>query len=76
MWTVRRALLLAAQSRGVEKIVYCSSVAALGLTGTTEPADESTPVDPAKIVSVYKQSKYRAEQGGAGAGAGAWGCRR
>ena len=57
-----RALLLAAQSRGVEKIVYCSSVAALGLTGTTEPADETTKVDPAKIVSVYKQSKYHAEQ--------------
>jgi len=57
-----RALLLAAQSRGVEKIVYCSSVAALGLTGTAEPSDEATPVDPTKIVSVYKQSKYKAEQ--------------
>jgi dihydroflavonol-4-reductase len=57
-----RALLLAAQARGVEKIVYCSSVAALGLTGTTAPADETTPVDPHKIVSVYKQSKYQAEQ--------------
>jgi dihydroflavonol-4-reductase len=57
-----RALLLAAQSRGVERIVYCSSVAALGLTGTTTPADETTPVDPHKIVSVYKQSKYQAEQ--------------
>jgi dihydroflavonol-4-reductase len=57
-----RALLLAAQSRGVEKIVYCSSVAALGLTGTTAPADETTPVEPGRIVSVYKQSKYQAEQ--------------
>jgi dihydroflavonol-4-reductase len=57
-----RALLLAAQAQGVEKIVYCSSVAALGLTGTSAPADEETPVDPAKIVSVYKQSKYKAEQ--------------
>ena len=57
-----RALLLAAQAQGVERIVYCSSVAALGLTGSTAPADEETPVDPAKIVSVYKQSKYRAEQ--------------
>ena len=35
-----RALLLAAQAQGVEKIVYCSSVAALGLTGTSAPADE------------------------------------
>ena len=57
-----RALLLAAQSRGAERIVYCSSVAALGLTGSDAPADEDTPVDPEKIVSVYKQSKYRAEQ--------------
>jgi dihydroflavonol-4-reductase len=57
-----RALFLAAQAAGVERIVYCSSVAALGLTGTTEPADETTPVHPEKIVGIYKQSKYRAEQ--------------
>ncbi len=57
-----RALLLAAQAQGVERMVYCSSVAALGLTGTTAPADETTPVDPGHIVGVYKQSKYKAEQ--------------
>jgi dihydroflavonol-4-reductase len=56
------ALLLAAHQAGVERIVYCSSVAALGLTGTSAPADEATPVYPEKIVGVYKQSKYRAEQ--------------
>jgi dihydroflavonol-4-reductase len=56
------ALLLAAHQAGVERIVYCSSVAALGLTGTSAPADETTPVFPEKIVGVYKQSKYRAEQ--------------
>jgi dihydroflavonol-4-reductase len=57
-----RALLLAAQSRGVERIVYCSSVAALGLTQDGTPADERTPVDPDKIIGVYKKSKYLAEQ--------------
>jgi dihydroflavonol-4-reductase len=57
-----RALLLAAQSRGVERMVYCSSVAALGLIGDGTPADETTPVHPDKIVGVYKRSKYLAEQ--------------
>jgi dihydroflavonol-4-reductase len=56
------ALLLAAQSRGVERIVYCSSVAALGLTADGTPANEDTPVDPARIIGVYKKSKYLAEQ--------------
>ena len=57
-----RALLLAAQSRGVERMVYCSSVAALGLVGDGSVANETTPVHPDKIVGVYKRSKYLAEQ--------------
>jgi len=57
-----RALLLAAQSRGVERMVYCSSVAALGLVGDGSVADETTPVHADKIVGVYKRSKYLAEQ--------------
>lgn len=56
------ALMLAALAAGVGRVVYCSSVATLGLTGTDAPADETTPCDPAKIVGVYKQSKYAAEQ--------------
>ncbi len=56
------ALLRAALAAGVERIVHCSSVAALGLTGTDMPADETTPVSEAAIVGVYKLSKYRAEQ--------------
>jgi dihydroflavonol-4-reductase len=56
------ALLLAAQQGGVERIVYCSSVAALGLTKDATPADETTPVHPETIAGIYKQSKYRAEQ--------------
>ena len=56
------SLLRAAHAACVEKIVYCSSVAALGLTGDGTPADETTPVHPEKIAGIYKQSKYRAEQ--------------
>jgi dihydroflavonol-4-reductase len=57
-----RALFLAAQSRGVERMVYCSSVAALGLTDDGTPADETTQVHPDRIIGVYKRSKYLAEQ--------------
>ena len=57
-----RALLLAAKAAGVERVVYCSSVAALGLTVDGAPADELTPVREDKIIGVYKMSKYRAEQ--------------
>jgi dihydroflavonol-4-reductase len=56
------AMIRAAQSAGAERIVHCSSVAALGLTKDGSPADETTPVDPAAIVGVYKRSKYLAEQ--------------
>ena len=57
-----RALLLAAQAQGVERIVYCSSVAALGLVGDGTIADETTEVHPEKIIGYYKKSKYHAEQ--------------
>jgi len=57
-----RALLLAAAAAGVERIVYCSSVAALGLIGDGTPGTEDTPVHPEHIVGVYKRSKYLAEQ--------------
>jgi len=56
------AMLRAAQAAGVERIVYCSSVAALGLRTDGRPGDERTPVDPDAIVGAYKRSKYMAEQ--------------
>ena len=56
------ALLRAARDAGVERIVYCSSVAALGLIGDGTPGTEATPVDEAKVIGVYKRSKYLAEQ--------------
>ena len=57
-----RALMTAARAAGVGRIVHCSSVAALGLTGDGTPASETTPVTEDAIVGVYKRSKYRAEQ--------------
>ena len=55
-------LMRAAQAAGVERVVYCSSVAALGLRKDGVPADEATPVTEDAVVGIYKKSKYRAEQ--------------
>ncbi len=57
-----RAMLRAAAEAGAERIVYCSSVAALATSTDGTPVDEATPVDPGAIVSTYKRSKYLAEQ--------------
>ncbi|MCR4392052.1 MAG: NAD-dependent epimerase/dehydratase family protein [Candidatus Acetothermia bacterium] len=57
-----RNVLQAALEAAVERVVYTSSVAALGLRGDRRPADEETPVDPRTIASDYKRSKYLAEQ--------------
>lgn len=54
-----RALLRAAE--GAERIVYTSSVGALGLHADHTPADESTPVTLADMIGDYKRSKYLAE---------------
>ncbi|MDE1896636.1 MAG: NAD-dependent epimerase/dehydratase family protein [Rhodospirillales bacterium] len=56
------ALLREAEKAGVERSVYTSSVAALGLTEDGSPADETTPIKPEHHVGVYKRSKYDAEQ--------------
>ena len=55
-------LIRYAAEAGVEKIVYTSSVAALGLTADGSPANEETPVMPDRIIGHYKRSKYTAEQ--------------
>jgi dihydroflavonol-4-reductase len=57
-----RNALQAALERGLERVVYTSSVAALGLPKGKEPADEETPVEPEAIIGDYKRSKYLAEQ--------------
>jgi dihydroflavonol-4-reductase len=56
------ALLRAAHAAGAERIVHCSSVAALGLSPHGMPADEETPVAEDTIAGIYKKSKFRAEQ--------------
>lgn len=56
------ALIRAAVAAGVERIVYTSSVATLGLNEDRDPADETTPVSLTDMVGHYKRSKYLAEE--------------
>ncbi len=57
-----RHVLQAAWEARVERVVYTSSVAALGLKTDGTPADETTPVDYQHILGDYKRSKYLAQQ--------------
>lgn len=54
-------LMMAALEAGVERVVYTSSVAALGLR-KDGPADEETPVTIENVVGTYKKSKFLAER--------------
>jgi dihydroflavonol-4-reductase len=56
-----RHVLEAAGNAGVERVVYTSSVGALGLTTDGTPATEETPVAPSTLIGAYKKSKYEAE---------------
>jgi dihydroflavonol-4-reductase len=56
------AMVRAAAAAGAERIVHCSSVAALGQIGDGTPANETTPANEADFVGVYKRSKYLAEK--------------
>jgi len=55
-------VLKAARAAGVERVVYTSSVATLGLRSDGEPADEDTPVNEAEVIGPYKRSKFLAER--------------
>jgi dihydroflavonol-4-reductase len=57
-----RHLLDAARQAGVEKIVYTSSVATMGIPADGSPGDERTPVALNAMIGHYKRSKYLAEQ--------------
>ena len=57
-----RALLLAAERAGVQKIVYTSSVATLRLVGDGTVADEDSIATVADMIGHYKRSKFLAEQ--------------
>jgi len=57
-----RLLLAAAAAAGVERVVYTSTVGALGNPGDGTPGNEETPVSLAEMVGHYKRSKFLAEQ--------------
>lgn len=57
-----RALMQAALTAGVPRVVYTSSVATLGLRDDGKPANEGTPVSIEQMVGPYKRSKFMAEQ--------------
>jgi dihydroflavonol-4-reductase len=55
-------VLESAAAAGVEKMVYTSSVAVLGINPDRSPADESTAVSLTDMIGHYKRSKFLAEQ--------------
>ncbi len=57
-----RALLAAAAEAGVARVVYTSTVGALGIPGDGVPGTEDTPVSLADMVGHYKRSKFLAER--------------
>jgi dihydroflavonol-4-reductase len=57
-----RHVIEAAAAAGVERIVYTSSVGALGLPADGRPGDETTPVTLAEMIGQYKRTKFLAEQ--------------
>ena len=57
-----RSILQAAVSANLQRIVYTSSVATLGIPGDGTPGDETTPVTLADMVGHYKRSKFMAEE--------------
>ncbi|MGV3724933.1 MAG: hopanoid-associated sugar epimerase [Actinomycetota bacterium] len=57
-----RNLLEAADRAGCDRIVYCSSVGALGIPKDGTPGTETTPVKLEDMIGHYKRSKFLAEQ--------------
>lgn len=60
--TGTRTLLETAGELGVERIVYTSTIGAIGLPAGGGPGTEETPVSLAHMAGDYKRSKYLAEQ--------------
>jgi dihydroflavonol-4-reductase len=60
--TGTETLVRAACAAGVERIVYTSSVATLGLHKDRSPADEASPVSLNDMIGHYKRSKFLAEE--------------
>lgn len=60
--TGTRTLLEAAREAGLERIVYCSTIGAIGLPPGGGLGTETTPVSLDQMAGHYKRSKYLAEQ--------------
>src|SRR5216684_1416952 len=60
--TGTRNLMEAARDSGVERIVYTSTIGAIGLPPGGGPGTEATPVSLEQMVGHYKRSKFLAEQ--------------
>ncbi len=56
-----RSLLQAALDAGVERVVYTSTVGALGIPKDGTPGNEDSPVNLEGMIGHYKRSKYLAE---------------
>jgi dihydroflavonol-4-reductase len=54
--------LLAAQAAGVPRVVYTSSIAAIGLARGDTPADETNPFDIYDVANEYILTKYLSER--------------
>ncbi len=57
-----RNLLAAAKTAGIQRTIYTSSVAAIGLNPSHPCTDETYQSSPESLIGAYKQSKYWAEQ--------------
>jgi len=57
-----RAILGAAADAGLSRVVYTSTVGALGIPADGTPGTEETPVTLADMAGDYKRSKYLAEE--------------
>ena len=57
-----RNILAASRVAGVERIVYTSSVATIGIPANGSPGDENTMANLSDMIGHYKRSKYLAEE--------------
>ncbi len=57
-----RSILRAARDAAVERVVYTSSVATIGIPAGGLPGAEDTPVSLTDMIGHYKRSKYLAEE--------------
>ena len=57
-----RQLMTAARDEGLTRILYCSTVGALGIPHDGSPGNEETPVSETDMIGHYKRSKFQAER--------------